>query len=761
VRIPLDYYRILGLPTQATADQLQQAYRDRTLQLPRREYSEAAIVARKELIDEAYGVLSDANQRQTYDAAFLKESYIPDTDLQASLSGESTNGGVDPYTPSIEVQDRQFVGALLLLLELGEYELVLRLGRPFLTSGNLNLDLQDGRYGEPEIVLADIVLTLALACLELGREQWQQGQYENAAESLETGQELLLREGLFPALRGEMQADLLKLRPYRVLELLSLTNGSDYESFDRQKGLSILQDMIDERGGIDGTGDDQSGLSVDDFLRFVQQLRSYLTTAEQQEIFEAEAGRPSAVATYLAVYALIARGFAERQPALIRRAKLMLVRLGIRQDVYLEQALCALLLGQTEEANRALEMSQEYDSLAFIREHSKESPDLLPGLCLYGERWLQNEVFPHFRDLATQHASLKDYFADDQVQAYLEELPNEPEVTPWATAVGAASRTPWTTASATTSTREQRLGDRPEGASYGAIASGTATATLDSEPNSMTTSGVTTMPAAERVSQTANAGSPGYATAARGTRTSSSTPRRAAGPTGSSSGTRSPSLSARRAAGRPSPRLDRLALVIAVGILGLMGTGLVISKIVQALAGSGSSPETPTAPTAAPAVAPAANSAQVQSTPLSDMAEAIALQVPSQAPAGDLTETTAKQVVETWLAAKSRAMGSQHQTDQLSAILVEPVLSRWQQQATQADQGGWHVEYEHNVTVESAMVDEVTPDQGTVEASVRERAQVYENGTLNSEASYDDTIRVRYDLVQEDGQWRIQGMTVL
>jgi len=66
-------------------------------------------------------------------------------------------------------------------------------------------------------------------------------------------------------------------------------------------------------------------LSLDDFLlRFIQQLRSYLTAAEQQSLFEAES--PSAVATYLAVYALIARGFAQRLPALIRQARLLLMR---------------------------------------------------------------------------------------------------------------------------------------------------------------------------------------------------------------------------------------------------------------------------------------------------------------------------------------------------------------------------------------------------------------------------------------------------
>jgi len=53
VRIPLDYYRILGLPLAASHEQLQQAYSDRTVQLPRREYSDAAIIARKQIIEEA------------------------------------------------------------------------------------------------------------------------------------------------------------------------------------------------------------------------------------------------------------------------------------------------------------------------------------------------------------------------------------------------------------------------------------------------------------------------------------------------------------------------------------------------------------------------------------------------------------------------------------------------------------------------------------------------------------------------------------
>jgi hypothetical protein len=207
-----------------------------------------------------------------------------------------------------------------------------------------------------------------LACLELGREQWQQGHYENAAISLETGEELLAKETLFPTVRAEMTADIYKLRPYRILELLALPTT---QTAERRQGLQLLQSILQDRGGIDGTANDQSGLNIDDFLRFIQQIRHYLTVAEQHKIFEAESKRPSPVATYLAIYALIARGFVQRQPALIRQAKQLLTRLGKRQDVHLEQSLCALLLGQTEEATRILELSQEYEALAIIPRFSR------------------------------------------------------------------------------------------------------------------------------------------------------------------------------------------------------------------------------------------------------------------------------------------------------------------------------------------------------------------------------------------------------
>ncbi|HEY9597878.1 MAG TPA: IMS domain-containing protein, partial [Cyanophyceae cyanobacterium] len=698
--------------------------------------------------------------------------------------------------PSIEINNEQFVGALLILQELGEYELVLKLGQPYLgTRDSINLD--KGRLGDPHLVRPDIVLTIALSCLELGREQWQQGQYENAATSLETGQEILLREGLFPTVRGEIQADLYKLRPYRILELLALPEETIVE---RRNGLRLLQDMLQERMGIDGAGDDQSGLSIDDFLRFIQQLRGYLTAAEQQNLFEAEARRPSAVATYLAVYALLGRGFAQRQPALIYRAKQLLTRLGRRQDVHLEQAVCALLLGQTEEASKALELSQEYEPLAFIREHSQGAPDLLPGLCLYGERWLQKSVFPHFRDLRQQKASLKDYFADEQVQAYLENLPVESpgesnnewtmvdsQKTAYATApptrslsetltlrrsdaqpMSAESRSWSREAPEAAGTTLQAVGEPARvGSQWSsqrepAVTASSRTATTERSPSS----GVSTLPSAQRLSRTA---APGDSTATSSPQEPSGrSPRRQRLPKGGADGQgveTVPKPSAGMGVGlerTPPGKLQRLpekpksstknkrlifiaiASVAGVGLLGLLLVGLSwLQKTLQGFSASPLEGEQAQVQLAAPPIEIPAPGSQIM------------------APSGPLTKDTAQQVIQTWLSTKSAALGRNHQVQQLEQILVSPVLQIWRQRAQEAQQNNSYWQYKHSVEVNSVEASDTNPDQASVDAAVNESAQFYQGGQLNQSSSYNENLRVRYDLVRREGQWFIRGMTVV
>lgn len=745
MRIPLDYYRILGLPIQATAEQLQQAHRDRTLQLPRREFSEAAIAARRELIDEAFAVLSDPSQRQTYDANFLAKSYdLPDdrADLEDSTVYVPTPPeSTDHYTSSIEIQDHQWVGALLILLEMGEYELVIKLGRPY------SVDSLP-EPGNAEIIAADITLTIALACLELGREQWQQGRYENAAEALTTGKDILLQAGLFANIRGEMYSDLAKLRPYRILELVALPEDHKAE---REQGLVLLSDMLEEREGMDGAGDDQSGLSMDDFLRFIQQLRSYLTSAEQHALFEKESRRPSAVATYLAVYALLARGFAQRQPGLVRRAKQMLTRLGSRQDVHLEQAVCALLLGQTEEASLALDLSQEFESIAFIREHSQGAPDLLPGLCLYSERWLQNEVFPHFLDLAQKQASLKEYFADEDVQAHLEELPGEPQPAslPGATSMaGASSRAAHTGSVSGTepayrpsprsdvAAPEPRLKTTEQGREYAGHPSNGAHTALVEPPQLTNNADLAIAPSsAEPLTRS----------------DSDSLPRSNGRGEDDSSSRRTPPkvpVDRARRSNPNSPRLDRLLFLAALSMVGILLVALVTNWLLN---GRSAQPAVAAPNSAAPAVVPELKKLQPI---LTDK-----VSQPTVTTSGPLTTDSALVVVKNWLTVKTAAMGETHAVDQLPKALVGSALSQWQTWADQEKVGNSYLKYEHpDVAVDSVEMSPDNPDQAIVEAKVVEKKEVYVDGKLDQATSSPASLQIRYTLVRQNGQWLIQAI---
>ena len=800
MRIPLDYYRILGLPLAASEEQLRQAYSDRMVGLPRREYSQAAIDSRKQLIEEAYVVLSDPKERKAYDRLYLSHAYYPDDAVDGTVAVEEriedSVGDTDPQSLNIEIAEDELVGALLILQELGEYELVLKLGSPYITNSSVSqaldrqLTQQTPRFHPDE--RPDIVLTVALACLELGREEWQQGNHENAAASLETGKELLLRENMFPNIQAEIQSDLDRLCPYRILELIALPLEKKAE---RQQGLRLLEEVLERRRGIDGDGEDRSGLNIDDFLRFIQQLRHYLTAAEQQKIFEVESRRPSAVATYLAVYALIARGFAQRQPALIRQAKKMLMSLGKRQDVHLEQSLCALLLGQTEEAIHALELSQEYEALAFIRENSQNSPDLLPGLCLYSERWLQNEVFAHFRDLVTQQVSLKDYFADSQVQAYLEALPVEREIRKeWrpnnqnlthqnlahqnlahqnsAHQNSAHQNSAHKTTRAKTSqvpsngnanhrqfqetsnSERQRFTDtqtpRRQDYSYSSPYSSPRQSAQTSNANTHRTS-ISTDPR-ERFNREAQSN----LNAPQNTSTASAqtTRRQRTRTKPRTSDTHQGNIHQGNLHQRPNPYYASGAIInrrIRLLLASVAGVAL-ICLLGSAAWGWMRNILSPTPGLLNNQLAIAINEPPVEIPDINKI---------PQSPTGKITKNTAEAVIRNWLLAKTRALGEKHEIDSLKQALTGSSLLQWQAIVREEKAANRYRMFRHKLDPSSLTVSSSDANNATVVASVTEAANFYENGQLNNRKSYDETIRVKYDLVRENNTWRIQEMSVL
>lgn len=694
MRISLDYYRILAVTNRATADQIVQAHSDRLLSMPRKEFSEAAIASRRRLLDSAHAILSDPVKRQTYNYQItLKPTKVAEQSVAEAAK-------VPSRAATMEVDDREITGVLLILQELGDYAQVLSLSRAYLQMNEISPRLDWSKY-DPDVLLAN-----AIAHAEIGREERRQGKYELAAQSLEIASNMLLQAGTFLSLRSEIQTDLLKLCPYRILELLASTGSSES---DRQRGIVLLKQMLDARRGIDGKGDDYSGLNSGDFVQFIQRLRPHMSVTEQQELFELESKRPSTIAAYLAVYALIGGGFSQRQPAMIRRAKGLLVKLSSSQDVYIEQAICALLLGQTEEASRALERSSEETEIEQIRQASEGDPDLLAGLCPYSERWIQSYVYPYFQDLANQTASLSQYYADPEVQDYIDSLPQMGK--------GVEISSQWT---------ENPLPDYSPAASFEREP---AREVIPSYPVSVPTASGRSQPEVPRFS----AGSNPPSKKSPKVKSEPPTPEVASSPK---------SKTSPRPRSQATLHLDRLLLVLAIVFAVLSSLSAVTVWAWRSLA------ETPIAletPLISPIVAPIT---LVKATPAKLLATA------------EIDQDIANKVVTEWQIVKAKALGSSHEIELLDSVLAEPVLSIWRSRSKDLKSSDSYLEYTLKL-MEVKNFKAEDKDKGILRVKIAESRNLYNKGTLSKSGSNPDSkYEVSYTVVRKDDKLLIQDMLV-
>ena len=754
MRIPLDYYRILSVPVKATAAQLSQAYNDRLLQQPRREYSDLAIKARQELIQYSYQVLSDPEQRASYDAQFLLNMQpLVTPEAEDESASEETEEAAPTLTeepsplanPTIEIPSTQIIGALIILQELGEYETVLDLGINYF---NQRSEKQSQTEGEVSLdtTQEDLILTLTLAYMELGREQWHRREYENAALSSQLGIDLLDQKSLFPHLQEELSQDLSKLRPYRVLELIS-QNPTQSES--RAEGFRLLQSMLIQRQGIEGKGEDRSGLNFDQFLCFIQQLRTYLTSAEQQQLFDSDSQAKSAIANYLAVYALLGRGFSLKQPELVLRAQRKLDYLAEKQDVSWEQSISALLLGHTQKAIYKLKNAPDSSQLQKVQQHSLGNSDLLPGLCFYGEQWLLQDVQAQFSDLSTTELTLKEYFADPQVQVYLEELapPSIAKVSQQQTvsemqADGMSSnimsfwrnmfsgeKSVKAQVGSATSSREQRASERTDDTVRSRDSS---TAVLEHHPVLVTASALER----EDIPPTASKFKKPLTLPLQHQKTRA-VPASVIQRTRGKQKKRPRRKRSRQAIWKG--RLFVASCVFGAGLIGYLGTKLLLA------------PSTKTANKAQLAIALGQPSVEIPVRKVKPVAAK---------PKLTFTEES-KQVIQQWLSSKSAAFGSEHKLNSLNSILAEPLLTTWRDRATAYQQENIYRQYEHNIVMKSATVDPSNKNKAIVEAEVKEVAKHYQGGQLDNAQSYDDNLLVRYQLVRQGEKWLIQQTEVL
>jgi ARC6-like, IMS domain/DnaJ domain len=734
MRIPLDYYQILGVPTAATVGQINQAYADRNLQQPRHEYTSTAIESRRKLLGDAYEVLAHPSERSQYDAAQMEANpHFP--------------AGEQPPV-SLEIPEDRLLGGLLIMSEIGEYERLLTIAWPLL--GNDQILQQSIGSADLEETRNSLHLTVALTLLELGREEWRQNKPAEGCQALETSIKLLSQQGIYPTVQSEISKELAKFRPQYILSLLC---SPDTSIENHQRALSLLQEIVGACSSPQGYK--TYGMTQDGFIAYIDQIRRYLTTHEQQSLFEEPAlqsGNP--VFTYLLVYAMVARGFYYQMPELVHRAKqLLLKNLGRRQDVFIEQALCYLLLGQTKEAQNALERSQDRESLEYIRKNSTTSEDLLLGLCRYSELWFQSQVFPHFADLAHHKASLQGYFDNRQVQAYLDDLPpasgdlslfNETsgDLTPFANVPASvalpAFGTPSSPTFGTAKPIDQSQVDLP-----------LMERSVVTRPTIPPGAGDNVVPFERPHKKRASVPD---AIFMEGSNLQSGLPL-SEPPLGegnlaaieSTALTHRPKSAITRRK-RWRPILLRQALI---GFGGLLAAIALVMTAHNILKTNKASVEFANSKKFSPPSAPIEKAA-VTTLPKTEVAAVTD---------SKLTIANAQVLVESWLQAKGKALSDQYDVAALDQILADPALTRAKQRAKEAKADGAYWEHQHIVKVNAISN---SPNGGVIEATVNEISQFYAaNKQLVNSNSYNKNVRLRYFLVNNNGRWLIKDMTVI
>ena len=394
VELPIDHFRLLGVSPSAETESVLRTLQLRLDRCPDQGFTHEVLMQRAELLRLSADLLSDAARRQDYESTLLK--------LGRDHPEE---------TAGLEMPSSREVAGLMLLWEAHAPHETFQLTRQVLQPPQAPA-LGSGRE-------SDLALLAALSCRDAARQDQDQRRYESAAGLLTEGLQLLQRMGKLPDHRQRLQTDLEQLTPYRILDLLSRDLA---EQTARQEGLVMLETFVQNRGGLEGGAAEltTAGMDQGSFELFFQQIRRFLTVQEQVDLYGRWERFGSSDASFLSVMALAAAGFSQRKPERIQdaRGKLQaLVLVGLDLNPLL--GCMDLLLGDVDRALEHVHASPDADLQEWLANHPSDD---LAALFDYCRSWLGRDVLPGYRDVDAQVVDLEAWFADRDVQAYVERL---------------------------------------------------------------------------------------------------------------------------------------------------------------------------------------------------------------------------------------------------------------------------------------------------------------------------------------------------
>ncbi len=387
MELPLDHFRLIGVSPSATSEEILRAFQLRLDKTPDEGFTYEVLTQRSELLRLTADLLTDPESRREYENLLL--------------NGKS----------GLEFSSNREVAGLILLWESGSPK------EAFKTTRKALQPPQTPALGSSRE--ADLILLAALTARDSAIQEQQLRSYSNAADFLHEGIQLLQRMGKLGDMRKELEEDLAALLPYRILDLLS-RDLIDQES--HKKGLSMLENLIIKRGGLEGNNKSEykEYLNQQEFEAFFQQIKPFLTVQEQIDLFLELQKRGSLEAGFLAFLSLTAIGFSRRKPEKLFEARRILKKLNLSGLDSMPLVGCLdLLLADIDQASARFSSSSDEN----LRDWLNNYPgDKLEAVCIFCKNWLENDVLVGYRDIDSKEVDLDSWFEDREIQEFIEKL---------------------------------------------------------------------------------------------------------------------------------------------------------------------------------------------------------------------------------------------------------------------------------------------------------------------------------------------------
>jgi len=387
LELPLDHFRLIGVTPSATSEEILRAFQLRLDKTPEDGFTFEVLTQRAELLRLTADLLTNAENRKQYE--------------DQVLNGAS----------GLEFASNREVAGLILLWESGSPKEAFKLTRKALQPP------QTPALGSSRE--ADLTLLAALSSRDAAIKEQDQRCYSNAADFLQEGIQILQRMGKMGELRKNLEDDLSALLPYRILDLLS-RDLIDLET--HKKGVSMLLNYINKRGGLEGKNNFENEQTLDqkNFEIFFQQVKSFLTVNEQIDLFLNLQKKGSVEAGFLAFLALIAEGYASKKPENFFEAVKIIKNINLPELDKMPLIGCLdLLLANVESAENRFLLSSDDNLKEWLSSYEGEKLD---AICLYCKNWLENEVLKGYRDIQVDEVDLDSWFEDTEIQEFIEKF---------------------------------------------------------------------------------------------------------------------------------------------------------------------------------------------------------------------------------------------------------------------------------------------------------------------------------------------------